>query len=89
MQNTFFLPSPPSLSLFKVVTKTTYHEMHEWNAMQILKTKGNQNSKSGIVTKNIEMKHKDHVRNTQLDWAFCIQNLLYATLAFELLFILE
>ena len=33
--------------------------MHECNAMQILKTKGNQNSKRGMVTKNNEMKHKD------------------------------
>ena len=42
-----------------------------------------------MVTKNIEMKHKDHVRKTKLDWAFCIQNLLGATLALELLLILE
>ena len=41
--------------------------MHECNAMQILKTKENQNSKRGIVTKNNEMKHKDYVRKTQLD----------------------
>ena len=43
----------------------------------------------GMVTKNKEMKHKDYVRNTQLDWAFFIQNFLDATLALELLFILE
>ena len=42
-----------------------------------------------MVTKSIEMKHKDHVKKTQLDWAFCIQNFLDATLALELLFILE
>ena len=42
-----------------------------------------------MVTKNIEMKPKDHIRKTQLDWAFCNQNLLDATLALELLFILE
>ena len=43
----------------------------------------------GMVTKNREMKYKDHVRKTQLDQAFCIQNFLDATLALELLFILE
>ena len=42
-----------------------------------------------MVTKNIEMKQKDHVRKTQLDRAFCIQNFLGATLALELLFMLE
>ena len=43
----------------------------------------------GMVTKNREIKHKDHVRKTQLDRAFCIQNFLDATLALKLLFILE
>ena len=42
-----------------------------------------------MVTKNSEMKHKDHVKKTQLDRAFCVQNFLDATLALELLFILE
>ena len=42
-----------------------------------------------MVTKNREMKYKDHVRKTQLDQAFCIQSFLDATLALELLFILE
>ena len=35
--------------------------MHECNAMQILKTKENKNIKK-MVTKNFEMKHKDHVK---------------------------
>ena len=42
-----------------------------------------------MVTKNREMKHKDHVRKTQLDRIFFIQNFLDATLALKLLFILE
>ena len=42
-----------------------------------------------MVTKSIEMKHKDHVRKTQLDWAFCIQNFLDATLALEFLLIVD
>ena len=62
--------------------------MHECNAKQMLETKENKNIKK-IVTKNFEMKNKDHVRKTQLDWAFCIHNLLDATLVLELLFILE
>ena len=33
-----------------------------------------------MVTKDFEMKYKDHVKKTQLDWAFCIQNFLDATL---------
>ena len=48
-----------------------------------------QKQQKRMVTKNREMKHKDHVRKTQLDLAFCIQNFLDATLACELLFILE
>ena len=42
-----------------------------------------------MITKNRMKKHKNHVRKTQLDRAFCIQNFLDATLALELLFILE
>ena len=41
-----------------------------------------------MVTKNREMKHKDHVRKTQSYPDFCIQNFLDATFALELLFIL-
>ena len=68
--------------------------MHECYAMQILeKTKNKKTKKQkqqrGMVTKNRMMKHKDHDRKTQLDQAFCIQNFFYATLALELLFILE
>ena len=42
IQNIFLLPPPPP---FKGITKTTYHEMHECNAMQILKAKRNKTSK--------------------------------------------
>ena len=31
------------------------------------RSKKKQNNKKRIVTKNFEMKHKDHVRKTQLD----------------------
>ena len=34
-----FPSSPPPPFLIKGITKTTYHEMHECYAMQILKTK--------------------------------------------------
>ena len=40
--------------------------MHECYAMQILETKKTKNQRT-MVTKNITMKHKDHVRKTQLD----------------------
>ena len=65
--------------------------MHECYAMQILggKKKKKQKQQRGMVIKNKEMKYKDNVRKTQLDWNFCIQNFLDATLALELLFILE
>ena len=53
------------------------------------KKKKKQKQQRGMVTKNREMKYKDHVRKTQLDQAFCIQKFLDATLALELLFILE
>ena len=42
--------------------------MHEYNAMQILETKENKKvKKKKMVTKDFEMKHKNHVRKTQLD----------------------
>ena len=41
------------------------------------------------VTKGIAKKHKDHVRKTQLDRVFCIQNLLDAPRALEFVFTLE
>ena len=53
------------------------------------KQKKKEKQQRGMVTKNREMKYKDYVRKTQLDQAFCIQNFLDATLALELLFILE
>ena len=59
--------------------------MHECYAMQILEIK----EKKKMVTKNREKKHKDHVKKTQLDRTFCIQNFLDETLVLELLFILE
>ena len=64
--------------------------MHECYAMQILEEKKKKKKKKqqrGMVTKNRTIKHKDHVRKTHR--AFCIQNVLDATLALELLFILE
>ena len=42
-----------------------------------------------MVTKGIAIKHKDHVRKTQLVKVFCIQNLLDAPRALEFVFILE
>ena len=41
--------------------------MHEFNAMQILETKEKKNkNQRTVVTKDKAMKHKDHVRKTQL-----------------------
>ena len=62
--------------------------MHECYAMQILETKKTKNQRT-MVTKNITMKHKDHVRKTQLDWALCIQNFLDTPRALEFLFTWE
>ena len=53
------------------------------------KTKKKQRQQRRKATNNRMMKHKDHVRKTQLNRAFCIQNVLDATLALELLFTLE
>ena len=52
------------------------------------KQKQKQNQRT-MVTKGRAMKHKDHVRNTHLDWAFCIQNFLNAPWALEFLFTWE
>ena len=66
--------------------------MHECYAMQILETKRKKTKtkeQRTMVTKGKVMKHKDHVRKTQLDRVFCIQNLLDAPRVFEFVFILE
>ena len=66
--------------------------MHECYAMQLLETKGKtQKTKEQrtMITKGKAMKHKDHVRKTQLDRVFCIQNLLDAPRALEFVFTLE
>ena len=62
--------------------------MHECYAMQILETKKTKNQRT-MVTKGKVMKHKDHVRKTQLDRVFCIQNLLDAPRALEIVFTIE
>ena len=42
--------------------------MHECYAMQILETKKTKEKKQrAMVTKSRAMKHKDHIRKTQLD----------------------
>ena len=55
--------------------------------MQILENK-KQNQRTN-VTKGRAMKHKDHVRKTQLVQVFYIQNLLDAPWALEFLFTWE
>ena len=60
--------------------------MHECYAMQILETKKKRQNQRTMVTKDRVMKHKDHVRKTQLGRVFCIQNLLDAPRALEFLF---
>ena len=96
MQNTLFFPFTPFFLFFFLFikknnkeSKTTWYEMNECYVMQILEENKESKTIRGMVTKNIEIKHKDHVRKIQLDRAFCIQNFLNATLALELLFILE
>ena len=64
--------------------------MHECYVMQILEIKNTKNKEQiTMVTKGKAKKHKDHVRNTQLDRVFCIQNLLDAPRALEFVFTLE
>ena len=53
------------------------------------KKKKKQKQQRGMITKNRMKKHKNHVRKTQLDRAFCIQNFLDASQALELFFKLE
>ena len=52
--------------------------MHERYAMQILEIKRKHKNQRTMVTKGRVMKHKDHVKKTQLVRVFCIQNLLDA-----------
>ena len=63
--------------------------MHVCNAMQVLEQKKNTKIKEQWSQQNIAMKHKDHVRKTQLVWVFCIQNFLDAPQALEFLFTFE
>ena len=63
--------------------------MHECYAMQILEIKRKTKKQRTMVTKEKVMKHKNHVRKTQLDRVFCIQNLLDASQALEFVFTLE
>ena len=63
--------------------------MHECYAMKILETKRKTHNQRTMVTKGRAMKHKDHVKKTQLDRVFCIQNLLDAPRALEFVFTLE
>ena len=41
--------------------------MHECYAMQILEENKESKTTRGMVTKNRKVKHKDHVRKTQID----------------------
>ena len=61
--------------------------MHECYAMQILEKK--QQKQRIMVTKGRAMKHKDHVKKTQLVRVFCIENLLDAPRVLEFVFTLE
>ena len=68
----------------------------EWNAWMLCnanprnkESKKTKTKQRAMVTKSKAMKHKDHVRKTHLDWAFCIQNFLDAPRALEFLFTLE
>ena len=67
--------------------------MHECNAMQLLKTKKKRKHKNQETKNNGHkgktMKHKDHIRKTQLVCVFGIQNLLDAPRALEFVFTLE
>ena len=63
--------------------------MHVCNAMQVLEQKKNTKVKEQWSQQNRAMKHKDHVRKTQLVRVFCIQNFLDAPRALEFLFTLE
>ena len=66
--------------------------MHECNAMQLEETREkkhkNQRTKNN-GQKGKTMKHKDHVRKTQLILVFCIQNFLDAPRELEFVFTLE
>ena len=62
--------------------------MHECCAMQFLETDKTKKQRI-MVTKGKAIKHKDHIRKTQLDRVFCIQNLLDAPRALEFVFTLE
>ena len=79
MQTHFFFPFlfKKKKKIIKRNNKNTYHEMHKCYAMQILKkkklkkqktkNKTKQKQQRKMVIKSREMKHKDHVRKSQLN----------------------
>ena len=80
VQNTICFLFLPLFYFIYLLKKNTSNEMHECYVMQILEKKNQNKNKNQrtMVTKRIAMKHKDHVRKTQLVRVFCIQNLLDA-----------
>ena len=56
------------------------------NVMLCKSWKQKKQNQRTMVTKGIAIKHKDHVRKTQLGRVFCIQNLLDAPQALEFSF---
>ena len=56
------------------------------NVMLCKSWKQKKQNQRTMVTNGRAMKHKDHVRKTQLGRVFCIQNLLDAPRALEFLF---
>ena len=80
VQNTICFLFLPLFYFIYLLKKNTLNEMHECYVMQILEKKNQNKNKNQrtMVTKRIAMKHKDHVRKTQLVRVFCIQNLLDA-----------
>ena len=66
--------------------------MYECNAMQLLETKEKKHKNQGTKNnghKGKTMKHKDHVKKTQLVRVFYIQNFLNASRALEFVFTFE
>ena len=77
-------------SLFFFIKKINKNNL-EWNAWMLCNANPRNKKKKNKEqwSQRIAMKHKDHVKRTQLDWAFYIQYFLDAPQALEFIFTLE
>ena len=82
----YLLKKTPRMKCMNVMQCKSYKTQKKKKKQKTKKQNKNQRT---MVTMGKALKHKDHVRKTQLVRVFCIQNLLRIPRALEFLFTLE